>query len=175
MHKTLVLTLRGQDRPGLLERLANVVSSHGGSFAESRTVALGGRLAGLHLVSLPEHSVNALTAGLRELSESLEDFVVEVAIGDNASSTGQRLRLELVGNDRPGIVREVTQLLARHGVSIEEFDTRCVHGSFSGGEMFEARACLCLPAGLSGERLSTLLAALAQEMMVDITLEDSLR
>jgi len=175
MHKTLVLTLRGQDRPGLLERLAQVVGGHEGSFAESRTVALGGRLAGLHLVNLPEHQVPGLIGGLRELSASVDDFVVEAAEGDRVAGTGQGLLLELIGLDRPGIVREVTQLLARHGVSIEELETRCVPGSFSGGEMFEARARLRLPPGLSGDRLRALLTALAQEMMVDITLEDSLR
>ena len=175
MHKTLVLTLRGQDRPGLLERLATVVTGHGGSFAESRTVALGGRVAGLHLLSLPEQQLPGLLAALRELSAGSEDFVVEAADAGAVSGGGQRLRLELLGHDRPGIVREVTELLARLDVSIEEFETRCVSGSFSGGEMFEARARLCLPPALSDERLRALLAALAQEMMVDITLEDSLR
>jgi glycine cleavage system regulatory protein len=175
MHKTLVLTLRGQDRPGLLERLSNVVSGHGGSFTETRTVALGGRIVGIHLVALPEQRAASLLANLKSLSDTVPDFVVEAADSAVAGGAGQRLRLELVGHDRPGIVHEVTQLLARHGVSIEEFETRCVHGSFAGGEMFEARARLCLPPTLDSERLRLLLAALAQEMMVDITLEDGLR
>ncbi|MDE3010597.1 MAG: ACT domain-containing protein [Pseudomonadota bacterium] len=173
MHKTLVLTLSGRDRPGLLEQVAVVVSGHGGSFADSRMVAVGGRIAGLQLVNLPEHGVPALLAGLRELAASLSDFAVDVADGAERVAPGARLTLELIGHDRPGIVREVTEVLARHGVSIEELETRCVPGSFAGGEMFEARARLHLPPGLPGERLRSLLAALAQEMMVDITLEDS--
>lgn len=173
MHKTLVLTLRGRDRPGLLERLAALVAAHEGSFTESRVVALGGRLAGLQLASLPAARVAGLLADLRVLSEQAGDFQVEAADGEVALGGGQALRLELVGHDRPGIVREVSQLLARQGVSIEEFETRCVPGSFSGGEMFEARARLRLPPGLAAEQLRALLAALAQEMMIDITLEDS--
>jgi len=175
MFKTLVLTLRGRDQPGLLERLANVVSGHGGSFSESRTVVLGGRIVGLHLVALPAARVADLLAKLETLSTSLPDFVVDAADGDAAGTPGLRLRLDLVGHDRAGIVHEVTQLLARHAVSIEEFETRVVHGAFAGGEMFEASARLCLPAGLAPAQLRSLLAALAQEMMVDIALEEPLR
>ena len=175
MYKTLVLTLRGRDQGGLLERLANVVNGHGGSFSETRTVALGGRIVGLHVVALPAARVAALLANLETLSATLPDFVVEATDGDPVGGSGLRLRLDLVGHDRPGIVHEVTQLLARHAVSIEELETRVVHGAFAGGEMFEAGARLCLPPGLAPAQLRSLLAALAQEMMVDITLEEPLR
>ena len=172
MRTTLVLTVRGHDRPGLIEQLSTVVAAHAGSFAETRMIALGGRVAGLHLVSVPSAQAAALASALRALASTLPEFHVDVDSGVAPVAVGQRLRLELVGLDRPGIVREVTRLLARHGVSIDEFETRCVSGSFAGGELFEVHAHLVLPARLESERLRELLAALAQEMMVDITLED---
>ena len=42
------------------------------------------------------------------------------------------LALELIGPDRPGIVREVSPALAERGVGIEELATEVVSGSWSG-------------------------------------------
>ena len=37
---------------------------------------------------------------------------------------GRHLKLSLVGHDRIGIVREVSQVLARHAVNVEDLTTR---------------------------------------------------
>jgi glycine cleavage system regulatory protein len=52
------------------------------------------------------------------------------------------IRLELVGNERPGIVRDVTQALTPIGVNIEEFSSDIEGAPFSGAEMFRASAVL---------------------------------
>ncbi|MFQ5349742.1 MAG: ACT domain-containing protein, partial [Thermoanaerobaculia bacterium] len=45
MQQTLVMTLIGRDRPGLVEALAAIIEEHGGNWEESRMVQLaGGRI-----------------------------------------------------------------------------------------------------------------------------------
>jgi glycine cleavage system regulatory protein len=82
------------------------------------------------------------------------------------------LKLELVGNDRPGIVRDISRVLAGCGVSIVELDTEIVSGAMSGGDLFQARALLQVPAALATDELRQMLEALANELMVDVALGD---
>ena len=83
------------------------------------------------------------------------------------------LKLKLVGHDRPGIVRDISRVLADCGVSIEELHTEIVSGAMSGGNLFQVQALLQVPVGLATGELRRMLEALANELMVDIALDDS--
>ena len=114
---SLVLTVIGDDRPGLVEQLATAISKHGGNWLESSMAHLSGKFAGIVCVTVGENDVEALKkefaalAGLRITAE-----VAESADATPAKPSGRRLKLSLVGHDRIGIVREVSQVLARHAV-----------------------------------------------------------
>src|SRR5512145_3010791 len=113
----LVLTLIGRDRPGLVEALAERVTAHGGNWLESRMAHLAGHFAGLLHVEVPDDRVRALEKALGEL----EGFGLRVVAhgGTAAASEGPRtVRLEATGQDHPGIVRDISQVLVRHGVNI---------------------------------------------------------
>jgi glycine cleavage system regulatory protein len=86
-----------------------------------------------------------------------------------------RMRLELVGVDRPGIVREVSQLLARHGVNVEELVTDRVSAPMSGEMLFEARANVAVPASTDLAGLRAALERTANDLMVDLKLEEQKR
>src|SRR5262249_46031822 len=60
-------------------------------------------------------------------------------------SHGRRVHLNLTGVDHPGIVREVSSALARHGVSIDELNTEVRPGSMTGEPLFTAQAIVILP------------------------------
>src|SRR5659263_720746 len=66
---TLVLTVIGDDRPGLVDVLSGLVTAHGGSWEHSRMARLGGKFAGIVQVEVPEQEVGGLRAALRELGE----------------------------------------------------------------------------------------------------------
>ena len=83
------------------------------------------------------------------------------------------LAITVVGHDRPGIVRDISAVLARHGVSIEVLETECESASMSGEPLFRARAELGVPAALSLELLRGDLEALANELMVDLALNEA--
>ena len=82
------------------------------------------------------------------------------------------LKLELVSHDRPGIVREISSLLAGNKISIEELETDFVSGSFSGENLFKARARLRAPLELDVVVLRNMIENLANELMADISIDE---
>jgi glycine cleavage system regulatory protein len=168
----VTLTVIGRDHPGLVAALAERVAAAGGNWLESRMARLAGQFAGILLVEAPEEGVERLLAALRALDAEGLRVTAERGQGDGPPPAAARpLTLELVGHDRPGIVRSIAGTLAAHGVNIEELETAVATGSFSGESLFRARARLQVPAALAAETLQAALEAIGHELMVDVTLE----
>jgi glycine cleavage system regulatory protein len=167
---SLILTIIGPDRPGLVRALSEALAAHGGSWLESRMARLAGQFAGIVMVEAPETLLAALPA---LETEGLRITAAVAAGGASPASSGPRLMLEVVGNDRPGIVHEITQVLAARGVNIEELTTGVVSGAFSGQNLFKATIVVRAPSEDVVESVSAGLERLGNEMMVDIQgLED---
>ena len=69
MARALVLTVIGEDRPGLVEALADLISAHQGSWDESRMARLAGHFAGVVQIHLPEANAQGLISALPGLAE----------------------------------------------------------------------------------------------------------
>jgi len=76
--------------------------------------------------------------------------------------------LEVVGQDRPGIVREITRALSAQGVNVEELATECVSAPMSGEMLFSARAKLQLPAGATVDGLRQAIERAVTGLTVEI-------
>ncbi len=164
----VILTVVGSDRPGLTQRLADAVLAAGGNWLESSLATLGGKYVGAVLVELDEGSVAALEAGVRTIDgEGLT--VTLVAAAPEAVPEGAALRLELVGQDRLGIVREVSAALAALNVNIDDLSTRIDSEAWSGAPLFHANALLRLPDGVGEEAVRAALEAVSGDLMVDFT------
>ena len=170
---TLILTVIGDDRSGLVEALAGVVAKHDGNWNHSSMARLGSKFAGIVEVSVAATSVDDLVAELGPLeAQGLLDITVERVADTPASVAGPRWELRLVGQDRPGIVHEIAQALARSGVSIDELQTSTSSAPMSAEILFEATAVLVASTGANRDALAGELEALANELMVDIELTD---
>jgi glycine cleavage system regulatory protein len=162
---SLILTVVGPDRPGLVRALAEAVAAQGGSWLESRMARLAGQFAGIVLVEAPD----SLLEGLPALESQGLRITVQAATSGQVAATGTpRLALEVVGNDRPGIVRDISQLLAVNGVNIEELTTGVASGSFSGETLFRLMAFLRAPDMAAMDAVRAGLELLGNELMVDI-------
>jgi glycine cleavage system regulatory protein len=171
MRRSLVLTLLGPDRPGLVEALAGLVARHGGNWLESRMASLAGEFAGILRVEVDAEAAPALEAALRALQTDQGLAIVVKDAGSHAArDAAGLLALELVGQDRPGIVRQVAQALAAKGVNVEELETELVSAPMTGEPLFRARALLRLPSGAPQEDLQARLESIAEDLMVDVTL-----
>jgi glycine cleavage system regulatory protein len=169
MTTPLVLTFVGDDRPGLVSEISQSVASHGGTWLESRSARLAGKFAGILLVRIPDESVIPLETALAKLAPSGLRISIDRGAAGEAGRPARTVKLDVVGKERPGIVRDVTQALTGLGVNIEEFTSGLEGEPFTGVEMFRATARLSVPEGLKLDDLRKALERLAAEMMVDLT------
>lgn len=169
--RKLVVSVIADERPGLVAELASTVAEHGGSWLESQMGRLAGKFAGAVLVEVDDDRVDAVTAALRDLSEI---GVVDVSeTGDDLAEAGaEPVGLHVVGQDQPGIVREVTQALADRGLSIQELHTSTSDAPMSGDRLFEALAVVGLPEGTDLSDLRAALDEVSAGLSLDIQLDD---
>jgi len=166
----LVLSVVGSDRPGLTRALAAAVLSAGGNWLESHLSRLGGLYVGSVLVELEA----ARTEDLRSAVAAVDAEGLEVRIApavEAANAGGEALYLRLVGQDRPGIVNQVTAALSGLRANIETFETWISAEAHSGLPLFHMEARVRLPAGLKAGKVQTALEEISAEIMVDISLD----
>lgn len=168
---SLILTVIGDDRPGLVSALSTPVNAHGASWKRSQMSRLAGKFAGIVLVSVADDRLDGLAADLAALEAQGLQVTLE-RTDEPAARDLVRLHLELLGADRPGIVAEVSAALAGQGVSIEELATDVQDAPMAGGTLFQARAVLTAPPATSTEELASILEELADELMVEIRLSE---
>ena len=167
---SMILSVIGSDRPGLTQALAAAVLSAGGNWLESHLSRLGGLYVGSVLVELEAGSLEALRAAVQAVDA--EGLKVRIAPALDASSApgGEEVLFSLVGQDRLGIVHQVTAVLSGINVNIEAFDTHITAEPHSGAPLFHLDARLRLPAALTAHDVQTALEAISAEIMVDISL-----
>ncbi|GAB6388480.1 glycine cleavage system transcriptional repressor [Stutzerimonas marianensis] len=166
----LVLTVIAEDQPGLVERVAKCISEHGGNWLESRMSRMAGQFAGILRVAVP----TAAHAGLIEALHALQAQGIRVVVapsGAEPERSWRMIQLQLVGNDRTGIVRDITRLLASHGVNLESLDTDVLPAPMTNELLFHAEALLAVPAELSLDELQEHLETLADDLMVELKLQ----
>jgi glycine cleavage system regulatory protein len=87
------------------------------------------------------------------------------------AAAGSSATLELVGQDRPGILRQVSAVLAAHGVNVEELSSECVSAPMGGGNLFQAWATVMVPPPANMAALRADLEKIAADLMVDLRLQ----
>ena len=169
---TLVLTAIGDDQSGLVDALSGVIASHGASWDRSHMSHLAGKFAGIVEISVPDGRVDDLLAALAPLEDQgLLDITASRAPDATDAVASRMLTLELVGQDRVGIIHDLSHALANLGVSIHELQTVTTDAPMGGGTLFEARALLEVPASVDADALRSTVEQLSNELMVDIDLD----
>jgi len=168
MRRTLVMTLIGVDRPGLVRSVAELVVQHGGNWLESRMSRLGGQFAGILRVEVPDDKEPALVADLRSLQKTGLNVVVHPDDTKGEIEGGRNAVLSIVGQDRPGIVRQISQALADYGVNVEDLQTECGSAAMSGETLFKATARLRIPESCDTGKIRRELEKIAEDLIVEV-------
>ncbi len=166
----VILVVSGSDRPGLTKSLAEAVQTAGGNWLESHLSRLGGKYVGSVLVELDPAKLPALEAEVLKVDAS--GLRVSIVPADAAEPvvSAPSLHIELLGQDRPGIVREVTTVLADLHANIASLTTSTEGSAWSGEPLFRAKVQVTLPPGLTPDTVQNALEAISGELMVDFTL-----
>ncbi len=172
MHSSLVLTVISPDRPGLVETLAATIAQHDANWLESRMARLAGKFAGVLRVDVPQEQRQSLTDALNNLRDTGLTIIVEFS--DDPAPAKQPhqhpLILNLIGHDRPGIVRDVSRALAQRGVNVVDFHTQVISAAMTGDPLFKATAELLAPVDTHIDELRDALDQLAHGLDLDLTL-----
>jgi len=122
------------------------------------------------LVELTAEGVDGLRAAVSAVDAHGLEVRIAPAIA-SADPAGDGLEFDLVGQDRPGIVNQVTGVLSRLGANIETFKTWIDAESHTGAPLFHMETRLRLPPGLSIDKVQLALEAISGEIMVDVSLK----
>lgn len=164
MNCDLIMTVLGSDRSGLVQQLAQTVTDHGGNWLESRMARLAGQFAGVARIQCPEGAVDELEAALDQLGLNIQ--IVRDEVSDAAAQ--QKVSIEVMGNDRPGIVRELTTAIAQAGGNVEEFTTGLESAPMSGHPMFRAHGVVSLGEEDRLDALRQAIEELGEDLSVDL-------
>lgn len=167
---SLVLTVISPDKPGLVEQLSQTIATHGGNWLESSMSRLAGKFAGILIVSVAPEQSESLQHALQALESQGLKVIVEHSQEQTADAQGSSISLELIGHDKPGIVRDISHALNRFNINVERLSTELVSGSMSAEELFKAEADLTVPTNVDLDDLQQSLEDIASDLMVDITL-----
>lgn len=164
----LILSVMASDRPGIVEKIASVIEAEGGNWQESRLATMAGRFAGIVRVQLDQDHYGPLQQALQALRD--EGLSIQIEVGESDTESVQAYTIEVVGNDRTGIVREVTRALSVMNVNVIDLSTEVEPASMSGGVLFKAVIEVGLTEGQSIDQVVQGLEGLSPDLMVDAKL-----
>lgn len=163
--KQLVLTLIGKDKAGLVEQLATIVSEHHGNWTASNLSHLAGFFAGILQIEVAAEHAETLTAALQQMPE----LDIHIHHGENTQLDEHKLlKFVITGNDRPGIVRELSSVIKHKGTNIVHFESSKQSAPNWGVPLFTAIATVELPEDLNKEEVIYALEAIATDVVVDV-------
>jgi len=171
MNTSLVITFIGDDRPGLVEALAKVISEQGGNWLESRLSQLDRKFAGIISISLPSERSDALEKSLKSLADHGLSVRLTKVQGGGTKAETKIIKLSILGADRPGIVREISSELARNHFNVSDMHSNVISAPMSAEALFEAQVDVQVPKNSDLNELSSRLDQIADDMALDINID----
>ena len=171
MATSYIVTFIGDDRPGLVEQLSSVIQRNDGNWLESRLSQLGGKFAGLILVSLPADDGQTLEADLNALAASGISVRVTPTGERKVPVPGRTITLTVIGPDRLGIVREISHALAKRQNNELNMESEVSSAPMSAEMIFSAHIEAWIPEGTKMDDLQDSLDDIANHMTLEIDLE----
>ncbi|MCW8193632.1 amino acid-binding protein [Proteobacteria bacterium 005FR1] len=167
MQQHLVVSLISDDKPGIVEKLSSIVADNGGNWEDSRMARFAGKFAGILRVSVADSHSAGLHEALMKLSE--QGYKLQIERTDNGDAAErQEIELSLIGNDRPGIVREISRALAARRFNVERLETSYDSMPWSGEPLFTAACTVSVSADADLDGLQEDLDKIADELGIDI-------
>jgi glycine cleavage system transcriptional repressor len=160
------VTAIGADRPGIVAAVTGALRDLGGNLEDVSSTILRGHFAMMLVVDAPGDAAEMRAA----LEAATGPLGVQVHVADVEAGAPERPRathtLTVYGSDRPGIVAEMTALLAQRGVNITDLSCR---RTAEPDPIYAMVAEVAVPGGLDVEDLERSLGGAARGLGVDVT------
>ncbi|MFV8835474.1 glycine cleavage system protein R [Aquisalimonas sp.] len=159
MDSFLVITALGEDRPGIINRLAAAVSEAGCNVVDSRMTVLGGEFAIIQMVGGRWDSLAKLETALPGIGEELDLHIHWKRTQDRTRAADLLpYAVEVVAMDHPGIVHQLAQFFSARGINIRDLTTSRYPAAHTGTPMFAVNMLLEIPG-------STQIAVMREEFL----------
>ncbi|MFK7910227.1 MAG: glycine cleavage system protein R [Akkermansiaceae bacterium] len=168
MPVSTVLNIHAHDRPGIMSRVSKVIKEANGNWLESRMARLAGQFAGIVRVECETENLSTLKSALTSLAD--EGIHIQLLDrGDLSDHPYTRcLKIDIFGNDRPGIVSQLTQTVSAMGANIEELNTTIESAPMAGHPVFHASGTVCLPDHMKDDSMISAIENLSDDLSVEI-------
>jgi glycine cleavage system regulatory protein len=166
----LVLTIIGRDRAGVVAELADVVRFHEANWKRSELAEISGTFAGVVVVDVDDEQADELLANLLILRQQGLHITAEQIEAPVEAPDAQQVRLRFTGDDRPGILHEISTTISGFGISISRMGSAL---DTSGDvDQFEITTHLVVPADVDLDAVLDAVTTLAGNLGIDLHVED---
>ncbi len=169
--QNIVFTFVGDDKAGLVERISEKVAEHQGNWLESRLAQMAGKFAGIVSVTIADDKVDLLLQDLANLADAGLTVVAERSNSEALAGGRSAATLKILGNDRPGIVHEISASLAALNINIQELSSEVQSAPMAGIPLFAATIDIDLPGDAKLAQLHEHIQEAAEHLDIDIHLE----
>lgn len=143
MKNVFIMTITGEDRPYIIQSLAETTRRMGGEWLNSKVMHLEGRFTALMKVSVDTDQKTALKDKLESLYPEL-DFIYSPA------PTEEKEEMELVKlivdcNDRPGLTHDIVEVLSELNLEAETLEVHRFPVTPVGGTVYSANLSVRIP------------------------------
>ncbi len=168
MKTTFVLTIIGPDRHGIVNELSGILKQHNANWLASRMANLAGEFAGILHADVDEQHYSALLRDLNKLNDSNLQLLIKPVSTDITQKLDYRqAELEVVGTDREGIVKDITQALSLFDINVEELTTECSDAPMSSAPLFKAVAQLTIERSVDLELVQEEIEKIANDLITE--------
>jgi glycine cleavage system regulatory protein len=167
--KSIIISVLGDDKPGLVDNLSKFILKHGGDWVESRMSHLGGKFAGILSINMGDLDVENFIDDISNADLGLQ-VLCEVT-GSTSVTEYNNYHIELIGQNRPGIIHKISHVLAEFKANVEELSSEIIEAPMSGEQLFKATINIHLPKPISKLTVKKKLEKIANEFVADIQLK----
>ena len=165
---TFAIAVLGPDRPGIISGITEVLLREHGNLEDSAMTILHEQFTMTLVVSTPA-PIDQVRTDLTSVADRL-GLVVSVrdVTAAAAATTGSPYVVRVHGADRPGLVYDVTSVLAAHDVNITDLATRLVGGTTP---TYVMHVHCDIPDHTSADTLREDLSVIATRLGIHLTLQ----
>ena len=164
--QAMVLSVIGKDKSGLVDEVAKAVAKAEGNWLRSSFCHLAGHFAGFVEIMLPKENHSALVSDCHTLS-NLQ--ITLLPANEFTPQDTKQVYIKVTGNDRKGIVKDVTGALRIFDLNIIELDTKCESAPNWGNLLFTAKMLVETPSDFDASMLAHAIEDIADDLMVDLS------
>jgi len=168
MNQSLVITAIGEDRPGLVNELTEVLLNASLNVEDSRMSVLGGEFVVMLLVSGSETSIDSIKQQKDAMASSLNlNLLIKPTTRRKTSDKHLSYHISVEGMDNPGIVHKLAHYLSQHNINIVNMQTESGHAPHTGTPIFTVNMQVDIPNELDLTQLENDFSALCDELSMD--------